>query len=58
MTPDFASAAMVERRVIDSKAMRKVHLSDVQVAVFETTEVGAGSTMFASYLSRVLTKLP
>ena len=43
---------------VDSKAMRKVHQTDVVVAAFETTESGDGSTMSVSLISRMLLKLP
>ena len=47
-----------QRVIIDSKAMRKVHNTDVLMAVFETTEVGAGAEMEASLVTRLLDKLP
>jgi len=47
-----------DRRTVDSKAMRKVHNTDVVVAVLETSELGDGSTMHASFSSRMLSKLP
>ena len=43
--------------VIDSKAMRKQHNTDVTVAVLGVTEVGT-CTMQASLITRVLDKLP
>ena len=42
---------------LDSKAMRKLHLSDVLVAVFATTETGT-SLMRPVLASRILSKLP
>ena len=50
--------AEVDRLVIDSKAMRKTHATDVLVGVLQVTEIGAGSTMNSSFQSRVLVKLP
>jgi len=47
-----------ERRVIDSKAMRKVHNSDVLVAVLETVIKGTGVSMQAFLETRVLDKGP
>ena len=43
--------------VIDSKAMRKTHDTDVIVAVFAVTEVGT-ATMEANLMTRLLDKLP
>jgi len=45
------------RVVIDSKAMRKTHATDVVVAVLQVNERGT-ATMRASLVSRVLVKLP
>jgi len=57
-TLDQASPMVSERRVLDSKAMRKTHLTDGIVAVFETTELGDGASMQAHLTSRMLVKLP
>ena len=54
---DESSMTTAQRVLIDSKAMRKTHESDVLVAVLGVSELGAGSTMFASLQSRVLDKL-
>ena len=54
---DESSPTLSQRVPIDSKAMRKTHLTDVIVAVLGVTEIGAGSTMFASLTSRILDKL-
>ena len=45
------------RVVIDSKAMRKTHRTDVVTAVLEVEEVGT-ATMHAEFNSRLLDKLP
>ena len=45
------------RVVIDSKAMRKIRITDNLVAVIEVVETGV-ATMVASLESRVLVKLP
>ena len=52
-----ASEMQQERIKIDSKAMRKTHNTDVIVAVLETIELGADSTMQAQLQSRMLVKL-
>ena len=52
-----ASDGTVNRLIIDSKAMRKIHFSDVVVAVLETVEVGT-ATMHAELHTRQLAKLP
>ncbi len=60
ITPEAALANYgpeFERRPIDSKAMRKMHVSDTVVACFETTESGDGSAMDAFFESRMLVKL-
>ena len=57
-TLDPASAAVVQRVTIDSKAMRKTHESDTIVAVLGITETGEGSVMNASLETRILDKLP
>ena len=43
---------------IDSKAMRKLKISDVIVGVLATTEKGDGSTLMAQLQSRIFVKLP
>ena len=48
----FSSA----RIILDSKAMRKLHFTDVVVGCFETVEVGT-ATMHAELRSRLLFKL-
>ena len=55
--PDPASPAVTLRLVLDSKAMRKTHQTDVVIAVLGVTEVGT-STMQASLATRLLFKLP
>ena len=45
------------RIVVDSKAMRKLRATDIQVAVIEATEVGA-SQLHAEISTRSLLKLP
>jgi len=47
-----------ERRPLDSRGMRKLHRTDVIVAVLETTEKGDGSNLSAHLVSRMLVKLP
>ena len=56
-TPDEASPGSVQVIKIDSKAMRKIHASDVVVALFSVTEIGA-ATMQAALSTRLLFKLP
>ena len=51
------SSARVLRVPIDSKAMRKLHNTDVVIGVLETVEVGT-ATMHAELRSRLLDKLP
>jgi len=46
-----------QRVRIDSKAMRKIHDTDVLVAVIATTEAGEGAAMSAGLTTRVLDKL-
>ena len=53
----FSDISQSVRIVVDSKAMRKTHNTDVIVAVFETVEVGT-ATMHAELRTRVLDKLP
>ena len=55
--PDLGRAAIVARYQVDSKAMRKIKVTDVMVAVVEATEVGS-STLNMSLETRVLVKLP
>ena len=53
-----ADGATNARIVIDSKAMRKVHVTDTLVGVIQTTgEIGT-ATMVANMETRVLDKLP
>jgi len=54
---DNSGATMVKLE-IDNKAMRKVHLSDTLVGVFESAVESGTSTIRASLLTRVLDKLP
>ena len=55
--PNFSSDALVERRPLDSKAMRKINETDTIVAVLETSEIGDGTTMSAFLRTRMLFKL-
>ena len=55
--PDLGRTATVARYQLDSKAMRKIKVTDVMVAVLEATEVGS-STLNMSLETRVLVKLP
>ena len=48
----------MQRVEIDSKAMRKTHLTDTIVAVLGTSEAGDGSSMDAKLITRILDKLP
>ena len=48
---------LMQHIVIDSKAMRKTHRTDVIIAVFGVTETGT-ATMRADLVSRLLDKLP
>ena len=51
------SAPEQEVRIkIDSKAMRKLHATDVIIACFETSEIGEGTTMATRLSSRMLLK--
>ena len=52
-----ASDGTVNRLIIDSKAMRKLHQSDFVVGVLETVEAGT-ATMHAELHTRILSKLP
>ena len=47
----------IERRSIDSKAMRKLHNTDVVIAVLQVVETG-DAAMRAFFRSRMLSKLP
>jgi len=51
------SIGVMHRLMIDSKAMRKVHATDVLTAALGVSEVGTAS-MRASLSTRVLAKLP
>ncbi len=46
-----------DRVVLDSKAMRKIHQTDVIIGVVEVTELGTATVQF-SLTSRLLVKLP
>ena len=46
----------IDRRVVDSKAMRKIHSTDVILAVLQVVETGT-AVMRAFYRSRMLVKL-
>jgi len=56
-TPDQSAPAWVSKTIVDSKAMRKTHLSDVLIGVFSVTEIGDAS-ISAQLATRVLDKLP
>ena len=56
-TIDNTLGVTAHREQIDSKAMRKIKLGDVQCAVIEMVE-NVTATMFAHIETRVLDKLP
>ena len=53
--PGQIAQAVIE---IDSKAMRKLHLTDTVVGILGNAEIGASSTMVAALDTRMLSKLP
>ena len=55
---DDNSQSPVQRVRIDSKAMRKMGIDDVIVAVLANAEIGGSSVMAASFQGRMLFKLP
>ena len=55
---DASGDNVIQRIKIDSKAMRKIHLTDVVVAVLGNAEIGGSSTMGGFLQSRMLAKLP
>ncbi len=50
------AVAIQEKFVIDSKAMRRTHITDVEVVVIEVTEVGT-AVMAAQLVTRSLSKV-
>ena len=57
-TLDQSEIGAGQRIEIDSKAMRKLRITDNVVAVFSNTIVGSPGQVRASMLSRMLVKLP
>ena len=56
-TPDPASPGVAQVIVIDSKAMRKLHLTDTVIAMLSVTEQGTAD-MQGSLSTWILSKLP
>ena len=55
---DESGPNVVQWVEIDSKAMRKIHLTDTVVGILGNAEIGGTSTMSAHLDTRMLAKLP